>query len=270
MEYISMAVRKDMLMDERIRDFRGWPIQPERIDVSVEAFLASSASRLYPLKTAAWWLVRFCQWRASGWAPFTQAEIDRFYQADGQTDGSFACDELMERGYLGWHNRQFWFTPKFVLSCWLPRFTVQYTLRRGEQELGPFETTCVLPLGEQEFLTAYLDLESELFGKHGGSDFASVILITAAEFIPGGDWRPGNDPSGVAEGSVVWRDWSLVDTWTDAAARKAAIELAQAFRPLWRDRGTDWGVFVEMLCPEPWEVREYGLTAEMGFVIPVG
>lgn len=70
-------------------------IEPSDIDCSRHFFDAFGNSET---EVSARWVVRFCQDRGDGWADFTYADIEEYYQSKGMKDG-------------------FWFNKLFAMDC---------------------------------------------------------------------------------------------------------------------------------------------------------
>jgi len=114
----------------------GYPITPELIDADCHMFGTFDHMET---ETSAGWLVRFCQERKKGWAPFSYKDIEEFYKSTGKFK-RFTFNRLIEpemvppsserafKGYVdplvpcggGWivkYGDLYYFTHGFVVRC---------------------------------------------------------------------------------------------------------------------------------------------------------
>ena len=134
----------------------------------------------------------------------------------------------------------------------MPRFLVEAQYEDDEEKVSLERE---FSLDDEEFRSQLLDVKDALLAAK--DQLASIKTITAAEDVS----------DDVKTGDVVWRDWADCDLMS-TEGRKQAIALALGAKTLWLDPGFGFDLFCEMLCPEEWEVREYGLTADDGYILP--
>jgi hypothetical protein len=89
-----------------------YPVLPDHIDAGVHFFDAFHHNET---EVSAGYIVRFCQQRGQGWAPFSQADIEAFYNRSGHTDFRFnrLLPGLIHQDLHG----LFHVTHEFVAAC---------------------------------------------------------------------------------------------------------------------------------------------------------
>jgi hypothetical protein len=97
---------------KRIIDPVTYPIAPRRIDTSGHFW---NAFGNHKTEISANWIVWFCQER-SGWHPFTLAELEEFYHANGFA-GGFEFNGLDTDGFVALRDGKYELTHEFVASC---------------------------------------------------------------------------------------------------------------------------------------------------------
>ncbi len=90
-----------------------YPIQPDHIDASRHLF---NALDHYETEVSAGYVIRMCQERGEGWAPFTGEQIEAYYQRAGHKDG-FWFNRLVSHGWLTKDGDTYQVTHKFVTRC---------------------------------------------------------------------------------------------------------------------------------------------------------
>lgn len=86
-----------------------YPILPSHINAEEHLFEAFGKMET---EISAGWIVRFCQQRGLGWAPFTKAEIDKFSGED------FWFNRLDDK-FVVLSNGLYHITHEFVARCFL-------------------------------------------------------------------------------------------------------------------------------------------------------
>lgn len=83
------------IMEHKLIPATATTIEPSDIDTSKPFWDAFGNSET---ETSAIWIVNFCKDRGEGWADFTYADIEAYYQSKGKKDG-------------------FWFNRLFKMQC---------------------------------------------------------------------------------------------------------------------------------------------------------
>lgn len=91
-----------------------FPIQPENIDA--QRHLWDSFGSREPEVTAGW-IVRFCQWRGMGWAPFALDDLLAYYWTGRGVQESFRFNGIDSSGYLVLEEGMYGITQAFVTIC---------------------------------------------------------------------------------------------------------------------------------------------------------
>lgn len=88
-------------------------ITPDDIKITKHMF---DAFGHYETEVSAEWLVKFAQKRGNGWEPFTQQEIEAFYNSKGLT--GFGFNRLIREGHIRDNGKHFEFTDGFIARCY--------------------------------------------------------------------------------------------------------------------------------------------------------
>ena len=90
------------------------PVKPEHIDATKHFFDAFDNSET---EDSAGIIVRFCQNRRRGWEPFTQKDIESYYNwASGRAGFSF--NRLLDRGWIVKRGDKYRVTLQFIARVW--------------------------------------------------------------------------------------------------------------------------------------------------------
>ncbi len=100
-------------MKTNIIDPATYPVSPDQINTDRHFFEAFDD---YEMEVSARWIVRFCQQRGQGWQPFTAADINDFYRAEGQ-HGEFGFNGLDLERFIVLKGGRYYFTDEFVSRC---------------------------------------------------------------------------------------------------------------------------------------------------------
>ncbi len=95
-------------------------ITPEDIQITRHLF---DAFGQYETEISASWLVRFAQDRGTGWTPFTEEDIEKFYSKGGKFSG-FTFNKLISGGWIREAQKGhvegsvYYFTEEFISRCY--------------------------------------------------------------------------------------------------------------------------------------------------------
>ncbi len=98
---------------KKIIDPVTYAIKPDQINAN-RHFFDGFGNR--EKEITAGWIVRFCQERGTGWQPFTAAEINAYYHAQGRAE-EFWFNGLDSGGYLVLQDGKYHLTHEFVSNC---------------------------------------------------------------------------------------------------------------------------------------------------------
>ena len=122
----------------------------------------------------------------------------------------------------------------------MPKFKIEFIFEQStDKEIHSREVE--LPLGNDEFRTALLDLEEELYLEHD-KKLVEVTTIAATSDISTPSINPNT--SSIKQGDIVWCSWDAVSP--DSFDKDRLNSLIDDYRPLW-EAGPGYGELLHLL-----------------------